>query len=201
MANIIEIFHKDILPTDLAAEYEMTGLGHTNSQILLYRRGLIPLLTPVHTGMRVNIPLLPIDGPFSSAYYKTNADLKREIKKFIVDSIPFLRTQDMKIKDAVKLADSIFTSQGTYLRHVLHSTDLANRIGPIYDYISAERCIDIGRGAKNALIFLPEEVFTGIISLKDSSVDSYRSVTGYTNSRGRFGIMLSKENALMCDAI
>jgi hypothetical protein len=201
MPNIINIFHKDILPVDLPAEYEMTGLGYETSEILFYRRGLSPTVTRVSQGLKINIPLTPIAGSFSNSSYKTNSNLKAEVKKFIIDSIPFLRKQEMRISEATKLAEKIFTDKGTFLLHALYSSDLENRIGPLYDFVSESKCFDLGRQVKNTLIFLPEETFTGIMTIKDQAVDGFRSLSGYTNSQGRFGIMLSKDNALMCSAI
>ncbi len=199
MANIINIFHTDVLPAEVPPEYEMlgangiTGIGG-DSEVLLYRRGLRPAVEGVTHGSRVRIPMIPLHGP--CANYKTNGEIKREVKKFISDAIPVLKTRKLRVTDALREAEKALGKYGSYIYHILYSPDMANRISPAFDYIPESRCIEMEKH-KNTIIILPEPVFTGIMSIREPKTgDFYLTPYGHIN-RTSVGMMLSKDHVFM----
>ncbi len=193
MANIINIFHKDVLPENTPPEYEVTPLQSNSDkdEILLYRRGINPAGFMIQAGERLSIPMLPLTRP--STNYKTNPELQREVKKFVADSIPYFEDHRMSVKDGVMAARNFFDQRGTYIYHCLYSHDMMHHLDPVYDYITEAKCMDILK-RKRTIILLPEPICAGFLAVKESINENPYASGGQP---GRFGMMLAASNVFM----
>lgn len=192
MAGITNIFHKDILPRDVTPEYEMTDSVGVNpgADILLYRRGIIPACVTVSSRGKFSIPLVPLMAPCVN--HNANAELRKEVKKFIIESVPHLFAEELSIADGLAKAEKFFLKRGTYMYHVLHSADLGNRIDPFLNFIPEYRCIEICKKGR-MIIVLPEPICTGLLSIREPDISYDPLVIPKT----RFGMMFAMEYAFM----
>jgi hypothetical protein len=188
-AEIIEILHKDILPINLPPIYEMRD-GNGNAagfEGLFYRRGLTPREYKSLPGEQLEVPLVNLTRP-AHGYESYLPEVKDEIETFVNECVSILPYAQLSIKEALTSADVFFQDRGTFIKHILYSSDLTEELSPVFSYVLKSQCIKL-KDKKRTLVILPEPVCAGTIAIKEA-LASY-GPTSEPLDKTRFGMMIS----------
>jgi hypothetical protein len=188
-AEIIEILHKDILPINLPPIYEMRdGNGNAaNFEGLFYRRGLTPMEYKSLPGEQLEVPLVNLTRHVY-AYQAYLPEIKEEVETFVNECVSILPYAQLSIKEALSSADIFFQDRGTFIKHVLYSSDLKEELSPVFSYVLKSQCIEL-KDKKRTLVILPEPVCAGTLAIKEAPA-SYAPISQAID-KTRFGMMIS----------